>query len=54
MTLKKNTGLILLSKLGFKTVNYHTLKTLNRGHGLAEFIDSVIRAKNITLKHARI
>lgn len=27
---------------GLQTVNYHTLSRLNRGHGLAEFIDAVI------------
>lgn len=32
-------------ELGLQTVNYHTLKRVNRGHGLAEFIDSVIRIK---------
>ncbi len=27
---------------GLQTVNYHTLEHLNRGHGLAEFIDAVL------------
>lgn len=27
---------------GLQTVNYHTLSRLNRGHGLAEFIDAVL------------
>lgn len=27
---------------GLQTVNYHTLNRLNRGHGLAEFIDAVL------------
>ncbi len=31
--------------LGLQTVNYKTLKILNRAHTLAEFIDAVIRAK---------
>ncbi|MHB8157540.1 MAG: TIGR01212 family radical SAM protein [Desulfocucumaceae bacterium] len=30
-------------ELGLQTVNYHTLRKLNRGHTLAEFIDSVAR-----------
>ena len=30
-------------ELGLQTVNYHTLKAINRGHGLAEFIDAVLR-----------
>lgn len=33
-------------ELGLQTVNYHTLKKVNRGHGLAEFIDASIRVKN--------
>lgn len=32
-------------ELGLQTVNYHTLKKINRGHGLAEYIDSVLRIK---------
>lgn len=32
-------------ELGLQTVNYHTLKKINRGHGLAEFIDAVLRIK---------
>lgn len=28
-------------ELGLQTVNYHTLKKINRGHGLAEFIQAV-------------
>jgi len=35
----------IVVETGIQTVNYHTLKILNRGHGLAEFIDSVLRAK---------
>lgn len=35
----------IVVEIGLQTVNYHTLKILNRGHGLAEFIDSVIRSK---------
>ncbi len=32
-------------ELGLQTVNYHTLKSINRGHTLAEFIDAVLRIK---------
>lgn len=32
-------------ELGLQTVNYHTLKKINRGHSLAEFIDAVKRIK---------
>lgn len=30
-------------ELGLQTANYHTLKKINRGHGLAEFLDCVLR-----------
>lgn len=30
-------------ELGLQTSNYHTLKRINRGHGLAEFIDAVLK-----------
>jgi len=33
-------------ELGLQTVNYHTLKKVNRGHGLSEFIDAAQRIKN--------
>ncbi len=32
-------------ELGLQTVNYKTLKKINRGHTLAEFIDAIIRIK---------
>lgn len=32
-------------ELGLQTVNYHTLDFINRGHGLAEYIDAVLRIK---------
>ncbi|MGI5949101.1 TIGR01212 family radical SAM protein [Peptoniphilus sp.] len=32
-------------ELGLQTSNYHSLKKLNRGHSLAEFIDACIRLK---------
>ena len=32
-------------ELGLQTVNYHTLRKINRGHSLAELIDAVLRAK---------
>ena len=32
-------------ELGLQTVNYHTLKKINRGHTLAEFIDAVLKIK---------
>lgn len=35
----------IVIELGLQTVNYHTLKAVNRGHTLAEFIDAVLRIK---------
>lgn len=32
-------------ELGLQSVNYHTLKKINRGHSLAEFIDAMLRIK---------
>lgn len=34
---------MITMELGLQTVNYRTLKKINRGHGLWEFIDGVIR-----------
>ena len=41
----KRTKINISIELGLQTVNYHTLKKINRGHGLAEFIDAVLRIK---------
>lgn len=38
-------GLDINIELGLQTVNYHTLKKVNRGHTLAEFLDAVLRIK---------
>ncbi|WP_129600838.1 TIGR01212 family radical SAM protein [Anaerophilus nitritogenes] len=35
----------ILIELGLQSVNYHTLKKINRGHTLAEFIDAIMRIK---------
>lgn len=43
---KAEKGIDIVIELGLQTVNYHTLALLNRGHGLAEFIDAVVRIKN--------
>ena len=32
-------------ELGLQTANYHTLDSIDRGHGLAEFIDAVLQIK---------
>ena len=43
-------GLDITIELGLQTVNYHSLDKINRGHGLAEFIDSVLRIKRYKLR----
>lgn len=39
----QDTGISVVVELGLQTVNFHTLEKINRGHGLAEFIDAVWR-----------
>ena len=39
--LSDSTGIRISIELGLQTVNYKTLKKINRGHTLAEFIDAV-------------
>lgn len=41
----KETGYDICIELGLQTVNYKTLSKINRGHSLAEFIDSVLTIK---------
>lgn len=36
-------GVEVSIELGLQTVNYHTLQLVNRGHGLAEYLDAVLR-----------
>ncbi|MGM0498794.1 MAG: TIGR01212 family radical SAM protein [Bacillota bacterium] len=40
----------LAFEFGLQTANYKTLKNVNRQHGLAEFIDAVLRAKKFELE----
>lgn len=35
-------GICITIELGLQTVNYHTLEKINRGHGLAQFINAVL------------
>lgn len=42
MNISKSNKLDITIELGLQTVNYHTLRAINRGHGLAEFIDAVL------------
>ena len=39
------TGICMNIELGLQTVNYHTLEKINRGHGIAEFLDAVMMIK---------
>ena len=43
--IEKEHGIKISMEIGLQTVNYHTLNIINRGHTLAEFIDSVLRIK---------
>ncbi len=43
--LKKEKGIDIAIELGLQTVNYHTLKKINRGHTLAELVDAVLQIK---------
>ncbi len=38
-------------ELGLQTVNYKTLEIINRGHGLAEYIDASIRLKKYGIRN---
>ncbi|WP_066503059.1 TIGR01212 family radical SAM protein [Abyssisolibacter fermentans] len=43
--IKREYNVNITIELGLQTINHKTLKLINRGHTLAEFIDSVIRIK---------
>lgn len=50
-TLEENPKEIELAfEFGLQTVNYKTLKKVNRQHGLAEFIDAVLTAKRLDVE----
>lgn len=40
---RDRTGVEVSIELGLQTVNYHTLKQVSRGHGLAEYLDAVLK-----------
>ncbi len=48
--IKKEKGVDVVIELGLQTVNYHSLKILQRGHTLAQFIDAVVRIKKYDLE----
>lgn len=41
----KGTGLVITVELGLQSVNANTLNKINRGHGLAEFVEAVLAIK---------
>lgn len=43
--IKETYGVDIYLEYGLQSVNYHTLEKINRGHGMAEFIDAVLRTK---------
>lgn len=47
---KKEKNIDIIIELGLQTVNYHSLRKVNRGHSLAEFIDAVLRIKQYQIE----
>lgn len=47
---KEKYSIDITIELGLQTVNYHSLKKINRGHSLGEFIDGVLRIKENNLR----
>lgn len=47
--IKESKGVEITVELGLQTVNYHTLKVINRGHTLAEFIEASLKVKKYGL-----
>lgn len=47
---QKENSIDIVVELGLQTVNYHMLKKLNRGHGLADFLQAVNRIKKYGLR----
>ena len=43
--LRERRGIDITIELGLQTVNYRTLAWINRGHGLAEFLDATLRSR---------
>ena len=43
--LQREKGVQIDVELGLQTVNYHTLRRVNRGHTLAEYLDAALRIK---------
>lgn len=47
---KEKYNLEITMEIGLQTVNYHTLYKINRGHTLAEFIDSILLCKKYGIR----
>ncbi len=47
--IKKQYNIDICIELGLQTVNYKSLKKINRGHSLAEFIDAVLQIKQYNM-----
>ena len=47
---KKEKNIDIIVEVGLQTVNYHSLRKVNRGHSLAVFIDAVLRIKQYQLE----
>lgn len=48
IAVKKNVDISV--ELGLQTVNYHTLRKIQRGHGLGEFIDAILQLKKYNIE----
>lgn len=48
--IKERYDLEITMEIGLQTVNYHTLYKINRGHTLAEFIDSILLCKKYGIR----
>lgn len=49
--IKEEHNVEIYIELGLQTVNYKTLKKINRGHSLGEYIDAALRVKKYNLRN---
>lgn len=49
--LKKKYDIEIVIELGLQTVNYHSLKKVNRGHSLGEYIEASLKIKKYGLRN---
>lgn len=50
-TIKEKYDIDITIELGLQTVNYHSLKKINRGHTLAEYLDASLKIKQYDLRN---